>query len=125
MNKIIRSQLEKVKVAKLPQWDNNTTFMVIKKGINKNPDSLEVGKYYLVRLADYVINEPEGFTLSTNWNSGRKPQCNAYKCEVVQIMGKMVKINGAGYSIEQDKDLDPMFHGWLPLASITVEGVLI
>ena len=42
------------------------------------------------------------------------------KCEVLDRMGKLIKIYGVGFDLENNIDLNDVWEGWLPEASITV-----
>ena len=115
MNKIIEDQLKKVKVVKIPHYDDSTTEILIKKsdsGSAPNPDELVEGKYYTIVVANYIVNPFDGFTLHDNWNNGIKPTDIRMNIEVLQIIGKMVKVNAIGVT-----DKKP-WSGWLPQKSI-------
>lgn len=125
MNNIIKKQLENIKVANLPDWDNNTTHLIIKKGQRLDSEAIQINHYYLVELADYVINEPEGFSLSSNWNNGITPKDKTMKCCVTSLMGNMVKIDGVGFDIANQKDLNSTFSGWIPKKAIKIKNELL
>lgn len=114
MNKLIQDQLNKVKVANIPPYSSTDTEIVIPKNINNviNLDSLQVGHYYKIVVAEYIIKPFEGFTLHDNWNKGIIPTDNQMNAEIVQFMGKMVYINALGIN-----DNKP-WTGWLPIKSI-------
>lgn len=76
--------------------------------------------YYLIKLADYVINEPENFSLSYDWNQGTKPTTHYNKVQVNQLRGKMVNLTCVGYDYENQKDLNNVWTGWVPFKSITI-----
>lgn len=66
MNKFIKEQLNKTKIL-LPNFDDNTTSLFIPRSNSQISSSdLEIGHCYLLYLEDYVVNEPAGFTLSSN-----------------------------------------------------------
>lgn len=120
MNSIIKEQLDKV-IVELPEYDNNTTELIINKQSNMSPTGLLVGDCYLIEIANYVLNPPQGFTLQDNWNNGIIPQDRFIKCEISQIVGKMVKINGCGYDLKLEKDLASAYIGlWIPIKSIKI-----
>ena len=64
------------------------------------------------------MNPPEGFTLHVNWNKNIIPKDKHMKCEVTEIMGKMIKINGVGFDFINKKDLNTTWEGWIPKKSI-------
>lgn len=122
MNDIVKEQLSKCKIAQVPSFDDNTTLIVVhKREPEKEP---ELNHYYIIELEDYIINEPAGFTLSANWNKGVKPSCSYYKAEVIQIMGKMIKVRGIGYNPVEDSDYSEPWTGWLPRSGFHIKKEL-
>lgn len=119
MNQYIKQQLNLVKIADLPSWNDNTTELIIPK---KSPTEIvaQEGHYYLIEVEDYILNPPEGFTLHINWNNGEIPKHKFMKCMCVKVMGKMIKILGVGFDYESKTDLDENWDGWLPLKSIKI-----
>ena len=83
-----------------------------------NVTPYQVGKCYIVELADYIINPPEGYTLASNWNKGSSPRYKHYKCEIVKIVGKMICILGYGYDLANERDTNELWEGWIPQAGI-------
>ena len=119
MNEIIKEQLKLLKVAELPEFDDNTTEITIPKQEAKEYN-INVGKCYLIGLENYIINPPETFTLHINWNNNIIPKDKYMKVEIVGIMGKMIKVNGVGYDFVNKLDLNTMWEGWLPRKAITI-----
>lgn len=119
MNELIKEQLSKCKVAKIPVYDDDTCQIFIEKYNPKSHGVLE-NHYYLVKLADYILNPPAGYHLHINWNKGIKPVSDHMKCEVITTMGEMVKIHGVGYDMDSQVDKDDIWEGWLPREAITV-----
>lgn len=114
MNKFIKKQLDKCRIP-LPYYDENTTHLIISKNENlKKLEELEIGHFYQIELADYVVNEPPTFTLSSNWNNGTKPPEHSMTIEIVQMIGKMIKINGVG------NKTNIAWEGFVPKKSIKV-----
>ena len=120
MNPLIKKQLESCKVANIPYFDDYSVIINIPKGSLLNVTPYQIGKCYLVELADYVINPPEGYTLSSNWNNGTSPKYKYYKCEIVKIVGKMICILGCGYDAEKMQDTNDLWEGWVPQAGIKI-----
>lgn len=122
MNSLIFDQLNKVKKAKLPQFDINTTHLKIKatKEDLSAPINLAVGKAYLIKLASYIIDPPAGFNLHANWNKGKIPQSNFLYALVIQDIGKMVKVDSYEYDYKNQYILSRKWTGWLPKKSIEV-----
>ena len=121
MNKFIKKELDKCKVAKIPLISDDTIIIEIKR---PNEDILSediaVNSCYVIELADYILKPPPGFTLASNWNRGINPTSKHLKCVMVQIMGKMIKIDGQGY------DLQMMLHMglWFPRAIKILQKLL-
>lgn len=120
MNNIIKDQLNKCKVAEIPLFDEHTTKLHIecKKEIYAN--ELTKNRYYLIKLANYILNPPPNFNLHINMNNNIIPKCSCMKCEVLDRMGKLIKVYGVGFDLENNIDLNDVWEGWLPEASITV-----
>ena len=122
MNKIIKRELEKVRAN--IEYDDNTTKIIIPKDTNKVNDVSEqfvfqIGKSYNIVIASYVINEPEGFTLSSNWNGGRKPKTNSLNICVTNILGKMLQFDGCGFDLKTNTTTNDLYQKfWLPRVAI-------
>lgn len=120
MNPFIAKELNKVKVARIPPFDNSTTYLKLEKISTVNTVSLVLNHYYLIELANYIIHPPENFNLHINWNNNNVPKYMYMKCQVIQLMGKMVKIDGIACDMKDLSDIDYKWQGWLPLKSISV-----
>lgn len=116
MNSIIYDQLKKCKIAKIPEFDDNTTEITISKNSVKNiiSNDLILNHYYKIEVEDYIIKPYTGFTLHDNWNNGIIPKDKVMNCEIIQIMGKMVKVEAVGV------DTNNQWSGWLPRKSFRV-----
>ena len=116
MNKFIFDQLKKCKIAQLPEYDENTTHIIIPKvGSKVNIiNDLNINQNYLIIVEEYIIKPYNGFTLHDNWNNGIIPTDKQMEIKVEQIMGKMVKVSAVGYN-----DRKP-WNGWLPRKSIHI-----
>lgn len=120
MNPIIEKQLRRVKIADLPEYDENTTHLLIKKKGTPVGMSFQEGHYYLIELEDYIIHPSPTFTLHTNWNKGVIPTEKCYKCFCIKVIGKMVQIQGVGFDYENREDLNVEWDGWLPVKSVKI-----
>lgn len=118
INQIIKERLKCCKVADIPPYDDNTTTLIIDKAEIITDSSINVGSCYLIELEDYLIKPFENFDLHTNWNKGIIPKDKYMKCEVNQIMGKMIKIVGIGFDAKTNTDLLTSWEGWLPKKSV-------
>lgn len=125
MNNIISKQLKKCKVAQVPEFDENTTHLVIPKLSEISNKNFVVSHYYVIELEDYIIHPPENFTLHQNWNGNVIPTSKYYKCECLSVMGKMVKIEGVGFDFENQIDLNTSWCGWVPMKSIKIIKELV
>lgn len=119
MNKIIKRELEKVRVN--IQYDDNTTEIVIPKSNVSVKVDLQVNHNYNIYVEDYILHEPPNFTLSTNWNGGVVPKSKYMNICVTQIMGKMIRIDGCGFDIQNHTTSTDSYIGlWLPRESIHI-----
>ena len=119
MNPIIKKQLENCKVANIPLFDENTTVINIPKGSVMTVTPYQIGKCYLVELADFVVN-PEDMVFDSNWNKGTVPKYKHYKCEIRKVMGKMICIFGCGYDASTQQDTMDLWEGWVPQTGIKI-----
>lgn len=120
MNPLIKNQLNLCRIAQIPEFDDDTTYMVIPKGKRLELKDLRVGDYCLIEVEDYIINPPPTFDLHINWNHNIIPKDKYMNCEVVQIMGKMVKINAVGFDYLYNQPTNNVWEGWLPRKSFKI-----
>lgn len=81
----------------------------------KTKQTVELSGYYIIALKSYITNPPDNFTLSDNWNRGIIPKSKYIKCFVKQILGKMIKIDGNGFDMNNKIDLQDYYSDiWLP-----------
>lgn len=109
MNKIIKEQLHKCRIANIPSFDDNTTNLIITK-LNANTQQLDWQEQhcYEITIENYIIYEPPNFTLSSNWNNGTKPDDTQLNVFVKKIMGKMINVDACGVNTKTS------WSGWLP-----------
>ncbi len=117
MNKHTRKQLDKVKRFSLGYYDDNTTHIFIPKITSIK---IDVDCCYLVKLSDSIVHPQPNSTLATNWNQGRVPTHYYYKVDICKILGTMIQVNGVAYDYENQKDINELWSGWLPLKDIEV-----
>lgn len=120
MNKLIYNQLNKCERCKLPVFDQTTTSIFIQKQEPKKDKVFEKDHCYLIKIADHIINPPEGYTLAKNWNGNTNPPNKFMNVSCIQIMGKMVKVDGIGYNPETNSTLSCVWSGWLPVSDIKI-----
>ncbi len=113
MNKFILQQLSKIKIAKI-NWDGKSTKIFIPK---ETKIILRDNGYYLIKLSEGINNNQ---VLISNWNAGSKPLDNCYKVEVNKVLDTMVKVTGVSYDLENKRDTDRVWIGWLPIQDIEI-----
>jgi len=118
MNPIIKAQLEKCRVANIPEFDDTTTHLAIPQGSEMTVTPYQVNKCYLIELASYITNPPADFTLADNWNNGRIPTASFYNAQITNIMGKMVRFIGCVYDPVTKQSTNEMWEGWVPQKGI-------
>ena len=120
MNEVIKRELEKIHVP-LPDYNDDTTHIVIPQRIVDNSPKFEVAKSYIVSLEDYIIHEPQGFTLSSNWNKGVVPVSKCMIIQVRELVGKMLKVYARGYDQSTNEYLPDMYYDlWLPQDGVNI-----
>lgn len=125
MNQVVIDQLKKVKVADLPQWDEDDVELIIPKkvGTYKRTDLVE-GCKYIVELEKYIVEPFEGFTLHDNWNKGVPPKHRCLYITIKQIMGKMIEVESVGYDYKSKSIIYDVWNGWLPRKGMKILEVL-
>lgn len=105
MNPKIKRELEKVKIAKVPPFQEDTLQLIIPKDgtiINNDTSTTVIdeelieGKFYYVELEDYVLHPFPGFTLKENWNRNIDIKDKHITMCVLAINGKMIRFEGNG-----------------------------
>lgn len=124
MNRVVEEQLKKVQVAQLPPYDETTMRLIIPKAEGIIKTDLILNKCYLIQLEDYIVNPYDGFTLHDNWNKGIPPKHRFLKVEILQLMGKMIRVNSVGYDFINKCDIPDSWEGWLPRKGIKIIEVL-
>ena len=120
MNKVVKEQLGKCRVAEIPAFDDNTTHIFIPKVNAGSINEYHLHKYFMVEIADYILNPSADFTLADNWNKGTKPPSKYMNVEITQIMGKMIQISGVSYNPENPAASPTHWEGWVPQKSIKI-----
>lgn len=120
INPIIKKQFEKCIRCSVPPITDDTTSIFIPKNSIKEKLGFKKDNCYLIEIEDYVLNPPPGFTLSQNWNSGTNPPGKYMNICCIQLMGKMVKVDGVEFNMEQNTPMDKVWCGWLPTAAVKI-----
>lgn len=125
MNQVVIDQLKKVKVADLPQWNEDDLKLIIPKKVGgyKRTDFVE-GCTYIIELEKYLVEPFDGFTLHDNWNKGIPPKHRCLYVVIKQIMGKMIQIDSVGYDYKQKAIINDNWTGWLPRKGIKILEVI-
>ncbi len=116
MNKIIENQLSQVKIANIEYGDQGVIY--IPKTVKSNYN-LKVGEIHVIEINDEILNPPESSLLVSNWNSGKIPKYKKYQVEILDIVHRMVKINGVAI-IDNCLEYSENFYGWLPIDSFKI-----
>ena len=121
MNRLIREQLNKISVANIPEFDDNTKEIFIPKF---NQDKYIVGMYYTICLDDSLLIEDSSSVLASNWNNNSFPKSKYMKVEIIKTLGKMINVNGVGYDYINHTNMNYIWSGWLPVQQIKKIEVL-
>ena len=120
MNNIVKEQLQLCRVADIPPFTDDTTQIIIRRKSDSAGVSVKEGGCYLIELEDYILHPNDSFDFHRNWNNNNIPSCKHYKCECIKLMGKFMKVTGAGYDYSSNMDLSVVWSGWLPLDGIKI-----
>lgn len=112
MNKFIKEQLNRCKIAQIPEFNDETVELLITSKYNRN--IFEENNECLIEVEDYIIHPYPGFTLHDNWNNGVVPTDKQMRVIIVREMGKMMQVKGVG--INDNK----AWGGWLPKKSCKI-----
>ena len=120
INPLIEKQLKNCKRCNVPPHNESTTSIFIPKNSIKKDLEFVKDNFYLIKIENYVVNPPPGFTLAQNWNGGTTPPSEYMNICCIQIMGKMIKVDGIAFDIDKDVPLDKSWCGWLPIAAVKI-----
>lgn len=117
MNEFILNKLHSAETD-LSDITLETTEYLIPKRVLITPESMAIGKKYIIEVADYIIHPSSTFDLHVNWNNNIIPKDACMKCTVLTISGKMLKVAGNGYDKLSKEINSNKWVGWLPQKSI-------
>lgn len=117
MNQIIKKQLEKVKVADLSNYNEETRTFSIPK---YNRTRIIEGNSYIIKLDPALVKPNPGDTFHVNWNKGVLPLSDCMIVEVGKVNGKMIYVFGLNYDLESDTTTTGVWTGWLPIEMISI-----
>lgn len=115
MRDYIKKQLARCAFADLSNFDETINTYHIPKYTKPR---YEVGKCYLIRLPNYLINNPNTL-LATNWNKGNAPRHEVYKAYVNKMMGSHIYVDCLAFNMELRQDMSDMWSGWLDINELT------
>lgn len=115
VNKFTYKELERIENLLPTDWKNNLHFIIKYKNAVANTKSIELGNRLTIKVENYIINQPDNFSLSENWNKGTVPPEELLEVEIIQILGKMVKVNAVGKYTRIE------WEGWLPRKSFKIQ----
>ena len=118
MNKIIRDQLDRCRVAVLPKFEDSATHIYINKVNTILPQNMVKGHIYLIKISPSIKNND---TIAFNWNGGKKLIYDYYKVEKIEEVGNMYKLNGIAFDKDTNQDVYKYpFYGYLPKDSFEI-----
>lgn len=120
MNPIIKAQLEKCTVAKIPKFDDETTHLVIPQKRKQDITRYQINKCYIVELSDSFLSLEKNSPFVCNWNGGIVAKHKYYKCAIVKVMNNMIKITGFGCDPINGTETMDMWEGWVPSDDIQI-----
>jgi len=110
MNKLIREQLNKCRVARIPIIsDTDTDILIEKSSVNELTNTLMLNCSYLLQFnPDYIGSERE--TLCANmWNSGVHLQDTCIKATVTEFRMGMIKIDAVAHNLNTNTDINRVY----------------
>ena len=111
MNRLIRKQLDKLRVAKIDSYDELKHIYTFKKHKAKE---FKIDSVYVLRLSNSLMIPKNNEILISNWNKGNHPLHQYMKVQVDKKLGNMLFVCGAYYDINTKNVLNEYWSGWLP-----------
>ena len=121
VNKLILKQLEEVRVANVSEYDELHHAFHIKK---YQEPTFEQNKLYIAKLDEHLLSADGNTLLVSNWNNGKFPTHQYVKFAVHKKIAKMIYVYGVYYDIENKKDLEDEWVGWLPIEQLEIIEVI-
>ena len=113
MNKFVKEQLNNCRVAHIPQFNDETTHLVIQRN-NRTNDTLLLNNYYLIEILDSVFKDAAIQTLIRE-KSNYVLNSKYLKCMATKFLDGWTRFDGVGYDIVNKQDLNDAYLGlWLP-----------
>ena len=117
MNKqeeLVKEQLSRVQFADLSNYDESANTFYISK---INQIKLKVGNSYIIKVKD-SIKEDE--ILKSNYNQGKNPPINYLLIDVLNILGKIIKVNSIEYDIVNNQTIGNLWGGYLTIKDVEI-----
>lgn len=114
MNKLIKEQLEKIEIADLSNFDDNTNTYYIKKHVDEPSLLMKVNTSYILKIDRALLKDGDAQLLSSNFNNNTYPPSEYFKAKVTNVVGTMIRVDGIAYDIKASTSLNEMWCGWLP-----------
>lgn len=112
MDKVIKEQLSKVSVAKVPYFTEDTTEIIIPK---YKPMIINVNGYYIFRLSDHMCSENSSIFI--NWNNRVRPP--KYIIGMVEkVLPNMILVAGCRFDTETQKATTEYYKVWIVTSEI-------
>lgn len=120
MNPFIKKELEKVR-ADLPEYNENTTHIVIPQKIIGNSFNFITGKKYRIKVDNFILNKDS--ILTSNWNNGLVINDEYMDIVVNKSNSTMVLCNAYGFDNTNNHINSNIYNNvWLPKQNIVVLG---
>ena len=124
MNKIIKEQLNKCAVAKIPDFTEDDLTITIPKYTETSRLDFQENGTYLIELEDYLLHPSDTFTLHKEWNNGVIPKSKFLKAKVIRMHGRMIQFDAVDTNYEGDAVGDHYPSLWLPFKSIKLRRIM-
>lgn len=124
MSKFLSKQLKMVTAVDLSDVPDDFHVLCIDKQKTLQNVDIHIGESFLIELENYIIHPSENFTLHKNFNNNIAPTEKFMRVIVLEIMGKMVKIEGMGFNMKTHENVGEIWVGWLPRKSMKIKKEL-
>lgn len=111
MNRIIKNQLSKLRVAKIDSQDELKHTIIFKRHVAK---VFNLDACYIIRLDRTLLSANGDEILVTNWNKGNYPKHPCMRVQVTKKMGDKIFVCGVYYDEVSKTNMNEYFNGWLP-----------
>lgn len=118
MNPLIRQQFQNVIRLKVPPLTDSTRVVRFSKSDLKLPLEFQVDKYFVISLERDLFFDT---TVSERWNKGGFPPSEFMLVIVLNIVGKMIQVEGVSYDPITGHNAKIPWTGWLPVSQVKIE----